>query len=150
MDERIYGLLGRKLGHSWSVPIHAALDIARFNARPVILDKGIRLEYIGTDLAAPFDRLLLAFDVFGHLFAFLQLEFIQLGTEKTKTLFLILELGAFILAGSDDPRRNMSHSDSRARLIDMLSAGAAASVGIYSVFFIIDLHIKDFFDIRHS
>lgn len=23
MDERIYGLLGRKLGHSWSVPIHA-------------------------------------------------------------------------------------------------------------------------------
>lgn len=25
MDERIYGLLGRKLGHSWSVPHHAAL-----------------------------------------------------------------------------------------------------------------------------
>ena len=25
MGERIYGLLGRKLGHSWSVPIHAAL-----------------------------------------------------------------------------------------------------------------------------
>ena len=25
MEERIYGLLGRKLGHSWSVPIHAAL-----------------------------------------------------------------------------------------------------------------------------
>ena len=25
MDERIYGLLGRKLGHSWSVPIHTAL-----------------------------------------------------------------------------------------------------------------------------
>ena len=25
MEERVYGLLGRKLGHSWSVPIHAAL-----------------------------------------------------------------------------------------------------------------------------
>ena len=25
MGEKIYGLLGRKLGHSWSVPIHAAL-----------------------------------------------------------------------------------------------------------------------------
>ena len=25
MGERVYGLLGRKLGHSWSVPIHAAL-----------------------------------------------------------------------------------------------------------------------------
>ena len=25
MEEKVYGLLGRKLGHSWSVPIHAAL-----------------------------------------------------------------------------------------------------------------------------
>ena len=25
MGEKIYGLLGRKLGHSWSVPIHQAL-----------------------------------------------------------------------------------------------------------------------------
>ena len=25
MEERVYGLLGRKLGHSWSGPIHAAL-----------------------------------------------------------------------------------------------------------------------------
>ena len=25
MEEKIYGLLGRKLGHSWSVPIHKAL-----------------------------------------------------------------------------------------------------------------------------
>lgn len=25
MGEKLYGLLGRKLGHSWSVPIHAAL-----------------------------------------------------------------------------------------------------------------------------
>ena len=25
MEQKIYGLLGRKLGHSWSVPIHTAL-----------------------------------------------------------------------------------------------------------------------------
>ena len=25
MEEKIYGLLGRKLGHSWSVSIHQAL-----------------------------------------------------------------------------------------------------------------------------
>ena len=30
MGERIYGLLGRKLGHSWSVPIHAALGCADY------------------------------------------------------------------------------------------------------------------------
>ena len=30
MGERIYGLLGRKLGHSWSVPIHTALGCAGY------------------------------------------------------------------------------------------------------------------------
>lgn len=30
MGDRIYGLLGRKLGHSWSVPIHAALGNADY------------------------------------------------------------------------------------------------------------------------
>ena len=30
MGDRVYGLLGRKLGHSWSVPIHAALGNAGY------------------------------------------------------------------------------------------------------------------------
>ncbi len=30
MGEKIYGLLGRKLGHSWSAPIHAALGCADY------------------------------------------------------------------------------------------------------------------------
>ena len=30
MGERVYGLLGRKLGHSWSVPIHTALGCAGY------------------------------------------------------------------------------------------------------------------------
>ena len=30
MGEKIYGLLGRKLGHSWSVPIHAALGCGTY------------------------------------------------------------------------------------------------------------------------
>ena len=30
MEEKIYGLLGRKLGHSWSVPIHTALGCAGY------------------------------------------------------------------------------------------------------------------------
>ena len=30
MGEKVYGLLGRKLGHSWSVPIHAALGCAGY------------------------------------------------------------------------------------------------------------------------
>ena len=30
MGEKVYGLLGRKLGHSWSAPIHAALGCADY------------------------------------------------------------------------------------------------------------------------
>ena len=26
--EKLYGLLGRRLGHSWSVPIHKALGLS--------------------------------------------------------------------------------------------------------------------------
>ncbi len=43
MEEKIYGLLGRKLGHSWSVPIHKALGC-----------NGYRLIELEPDELAPF------------------------------------------------------------------------------------------------
>ena len=58
MDERVYGLVGRRLGHSWSVPIHAALgckgyrlielepdDLASFLARPDIGGLNVTIPY---------------------------------------------------------------------------------------------------------
>ena len=45
MGERVYGLLGRKLGHSWSVPIHAALGNGAY-----------RLIELEPDQLAPFLR----------------------------------------------------------------------------------------------
>lgn len=58
MGERIYGLLGRKLGHSWSVPIHEALgcrgyrlielepeDLASFLARADIGGLNVTIPY---------------------------------------------------------------------------------------------------------
>lgn len=36
MEEKIYGLLGRKLGHSWSAPIHAAMGCTQY--RPIELE----------------------------------------------------------------------------------------------------------------
>ena len=45
MGERVYGLLGRKLGHSWSVPIHTALGCA-----------GYRLYELEPEDLAPFLR----------------------------------------------------------------------------------------------
>lgn len=58
MPERIYGLLGRKLGHSWSVPIHAAAgntayrlielepeELPAFLARPDIGGLNVTIPY---------------------------------------------------------------------------------------------------------
>ena len=58
MGERVYGLVGRRLGHSWSVPIHAALGcegyrlielepdaLASFLARPDIGGLNVTIPY---------------------------------------------------------------------------------------------------------
>ena len=58
MGEKVYGLLGRKLGHSWSVPIHRALgcrdyrlcevepqDLAAFLAREEVGGLNVTIPY---------------------------------------------------------------------------------------------------------
>lgn len=58
MEKKVYGLLGRKLGHSWSVPIHAALgcgdyrlielepeELPAFLARPDIGGLNVTIPY---------------------------------------------------------------------------------------------------------
>lgn len=50
MAERFYGLLGRTLGHSWSVPIHAALgcaDYQLFEREPEQLEAFLTQENLG-------------------------------------------------------------------------------------------------------
>ena len=50
MGEKLYGLLGRKLGHSWSVPIHKALGCADYRLielEPEQLREFLRRENIG-------------------------------------------------------------------------------------------------------
>ena len=37
MDGKVYGLLGRTLGHSWSVPIHAALGNPDYRLIPLFI-----------------------------------------------------------------------------------------------------------------
>ena len=58
--ERIYGLLGRKLGHSWSVPIHEALGCAGYRLierEPEELEPFLRREDIGgLNVTMPYKR----------------------------------------------------------------------------------------------
>ena len=65
MGERIYGLLGRKLGHSWSVPIHQALgceDYRLIELKPEELGNFLRREDIGgLNVTIPYKRDVMAF-----------------------------------------------------------------------------------------
>ena len=65
MGEKIYGLLGRKLGHSWSVPIHQALgceDYRLIELEPEALGDFLRREDIGgLNVTIPYKREVMAF-----------------------------------------------------------------------------------------
>ena len=60
MGEKLYGLLGRKLGHSWSVPIHKALGCADYRLielEPEQLGDFLRREDIGgLNVTIPYKR----------------------------------------------------------------------------------------------
>ena len=60
MEEKIYGLLGRKLGHSWSVPIHQALgceDYRLIELEPEELGEFLQREDIGgLNVTIPYKR----------------------------------------------------------------------------------------------
>lgn len=65
MEEKIYGLLGRKLGHSWSVPIHKALgceDYRLIELEPQELGPFLARENIGgLNVTIPYKRDVMAF-----------------------------------------------------------------------------------------
>lgn len=65
MGEKVYGLLGRKLGHSWSVPIHQALgceDYRLIELEPEELGPFLLREDIGgLNVTIPYKREVMAF-----------------------------------------------------------------------------------------
>ncbi len=65
MEQRIYGLLGRKLGHSWSVPIHRALgceDYRLIELEPESLEGFLRREDLGgLNVTIPYKREVMKF-----------------------------------------------------------------------------------------
>ena len=65
MEEQRYGLVGRHLGHSWSVPIHAALgrrDYALFEVEPEDLEAFLRQKDLGgLNVTMPYKTAVLPF-----------------------------------------------------------------------------------------
>lgn len=71
MEKKVYGLLGRTLGHSWSVPIHKALGCADYRLielEPDALQSFLRREDLGgLNVTMPYKRDVMPFcDVIGE------------------------------------------------------------------------------------
>ena len=64
--------------------------------------------------------------------------------------FLVLVLAAFILAGDNDIGRQMRDTDRRIRLVDMLTARAAAAVGVDPQILRVDFHSNILVQLRHD
>ena len=110
--------------------VHDRLNIARFLARPVILNHGIGLENVAPYLAAPFDFLELALYIRHVLEAFALLYFEELTAKHAHCRLSVLYLAALVLALHDDACREMGDADSGGGLIDMLTARAARPICI--------------------
>ena len=61
----------------------------------------------------------------------LNLEFHELGFEHLHGVVAVLELRALGLAGGDDARGLVDESNGRARLVDVLAAGAGRAVDLH-------------------
>ena len=108
------------------------------------------MENIGTNLAAPLDLLLIAFQGSNLLLLLFFLQLKKLGPEHLQALLPILNLGAFILALYHDAGRLMGHADSRRCLVDVLSTCTAGTIGIHTHIIHVDFHLYGIIQLRHD
>ena len=111
---------------------------------------GVWLQDIGTDLVSPADICHFASNAGKLLLGFLLFQQIQLGLQHLHGLVLVHVLRTFILALYHDSCREMGDTDRRGCLVDMLSTGTTASVGIDTDIIVIDLYVQILLDIRHN
>src|SRR5215813_15080109 len=99
-------------------PYHYGVHVADFEPGPMILDQLVGMERIGPDLAAEGDLLLLPGQL-GQLLALLLLgDLVEPRLENSHGRVAIAQLRALVLAGDDDPGRQMRDTHRRVGGID--------------------------------
>ena len=104
------------------VAVHDCVDVGGLKRGTGVLGEGVGHEDVRTDLAAPFDLLLVALDVRDLVQVLTLLDLDQLGTQHLHTVVLVLELRTLGLAGNNDAGRLMDESNRRRGLVDVLTA----------------------------
>lgn len=105
--------------------IHDVLDVSSFFACAEVLNHLVRLEYVGTNLAAPADLSFIGISAvrFGFLLVFLNL--VKFGSEGFPSDFAVAELGPFLGGANHDACWEMLHHNSGFDLVYILATFTA-------------------------
>ena len=114
----------------------------------MILDHGVWMENIRTDLASPGDLAIITLQFIQTFFMLLLFQFQQLGFQQFHRCILVLVLGSFVLACHHDIGRQVGDPDSRIRLVDVLTTCPAGTERIDPQIIRIDLHIQILINFR--
>ena len=87
---------------------------------------------------------------FGHRALLLQLVLVQPRAQDAHRLLAVLVLRALVLAGGDDPGRNVRDPHRRIRRIDVLPAFAAGAISVGANVFGLDVDLDALVDFRRD
>src|SRR4051794_28951004 len=110
-----------------NVAIEYLLDLSRLHAGAHILDEGVRLQDVVTDLVAPGDLALLVVKLLHLGQSLLLFDAVQLGLEQRHGIGRILVLATLGAALGGDAGRLMAETDAAFRLVLVLAAGTTAA-----------------------
>ena len=97
---------------SVDLTVHDSINVAFLVAGTVVLDKGVGHEYVGADLRAPLDVVLVPLNLLDGIQPLADLDIHELGLQHTESGFLVLELRALGLAGDHNARSLMGDTNS--------------------------------------
>ena len=107
----------------------------------MVVDHGVGLEDVGTDLAAPGNLRLRGLERRPRLLLLGGGPLEERGLEHLHRRRAVLVLRALLLAGDDDPGRLMRDPDRRVRLVHMLPSGARRAEGVDPEIPVVDLDL---------
>ncbi len=119
-----------RLDEAVDVAVHHRVDVADLVLRAQILHQLVGLHHVAADLTPPLYPFLGALNLVELRALLLQLDLVELRLQHLHGLLAVLRLRAGHLAFDDNARGVVVQAHGRLHLVDVLSAGAAAAIGV--------------------
>ena len=114
----------------------------------VVGDLRVGVEHVGADAVAESGRGVLALDAGALVRLLVHLPLQEPGAQDLHRALAVLDLGALVLTGDDDARREVGDAYRRRRLVDVLTAGAGGAVGVDAQVVVVDGDLVVVLDLR--